>query len=273
MKKDAYGEAAVNFGEALMSQTDKQPIKALQPLAVQAFFSTRMGGVSQGPYSSMNLSVRTGDKPSDVRENFKRLKDLANNPPRWQFLSQVHGNKIIVDDGVFNGLCGEADGLVSHHKDVALSTFHADCYPIFMFCAKSGVVGIAHAGWKGVRMEIAKELVLSMVGLGAEKSAIQIVVGPGISTGAYEVSESLAEDFIGYFGSDVVERRGVKPHLNLTLCILKTLDNMKIERSQIDVSGLCTKGEPELFFSHRREGETTGRMMAVISRWPSKLDD
>lgn len=236
--------------------------QALQPLAVKAFFSTRSGGVSQGPYHALNLSVATGDEPKAVAENLRRLKEAAGSPSRWLTVKQVHGDRVLVDDGAANGLMGEADGLVTRFSDVALSTYHADCYPIYAVCGASGILGLAHAGWQGVYLEIAKRLVETMVAEGASRESIRIAIGPGIGPSVYEVSETLAKQFAERFGAEVVTGR----LLNLPACIVKSLKASGIEQEQIAISGLCTLSNPELFFSHRRDGATTGRMMAVITR-------
>ncbi len=254
MNNNRYGNAVVDFG------------KALQPSTAQAFFSTRLGGVSTGPYASLNLGSATGDCLDSVDENFKRLRHLAGNPTRWLRVSQVHGNGIVVDNGELDGLCGEADGLVSRFSNVALSTYHADCYPIYMTCCSSGVIGLAHAGWQGVRKEIGGALLSHMLQEGAVLESIRVVIGPGISGEVYRVSESLAVDFSGYFGEEVVLQRDDGPHLDLVTCIVKTIVGLGVAQAHITCSQLCTYSDEVRFFSHRRDGARTGRMMAVMVR-------
>lgn len=258
MNANPYGTAVVDFSQAL------------QPSAVKAFFSTRQGGVSLAPYASLNLSTATGDCQAHVAENLRRIEAVAGWPKRWLRLKQVHGDHIVVDDGRMQGLVGEGDGLITAYADVALSTYHADCYPIFCACSKSGLIGLAHAGWQGTYKRIGPKLLQEMCVQGASLETVSILVGPGISQAAYQVSRALAEDFVSAFsnvkGEAVVLESHGSYYLNLAACIELSLMELGIQRHQIRVSGACTFGDSAHYYSHRRDGVKTGRMMAVIRK-------
>lgn len=251
------------FGKAVVDLS-----QALQPSAVKAFFTTRHGGVSKGPYSTFNLSVRTGDDPERVAENLKRLEKACDLPKRWLTLQQVHGNHIVVDNGLINGMCGEGDGLVSRYKDVVITTYHADCYPVFAFCEASGVMGLAHAGWQGVYHEIPRALFGAMVSEGASLDTIKVVIGPGIGRDAYQVSVDLATQFRQKFGSDVILGDGDfnQPRIDLVACLYKTILASGLVLDQVTHTGQCTYQLENDFYSHRRDGAKTGRMMALLMR-------
>lgn len=238
-----------------------------KPSIVKAYFTTRLGGISQGPYASLNMSTATGDSADHVCENRERLLRGLGSPKRLIFAKQVHGNAVYIDDGKVTGLVGEYDAIVSPYKDVALMTYHADCFPVFAYCLKTGVMGMCHAGWQGVFKEIVKGLLEAMCHkLGAEMQEIRVVIGPGIGLDAYQVSQTLADQFTDKFGQEVVENRQDGPHLDLNKCLLMTLIEKGLATEQIQSSSACTYGQPSYFFSHRRDGQQTGRMVAVITK-------
>lgn len=238
-----------------------------KPSTVKAYFTTRIGGVSQGSYSFLNMSAATGDAEANVEENRQRLLRALGSPKRLIFAKQVHGSHVYVDDGSAMGLVGEYDGLVSSYDDVALMTYHADCYPVFAYCLKTGVMGMCHAGWQGVFNEVAKVMLDAMCHkAGAQIEQIKVVIGPGIGLDAYQVSQVLASQFSEKFGQAVVQSREDGPHLDLKQCLIKTLLLSGLNPQLVMADSACTLSHQQYFFSHRRDGHLTGRMVAVMTK-------
>jgi YfiH family protein len=229
----------------------------------RAAFSTRLGGVSEPPFDSLNLGILTDDSREAVEENRRRLAGaLGRDPDQVVFALQVHdthlidhGNHESVSDLRMGGLgqtrqpgeIAEADGHVVREPGVAPLVFVADCLPI----ALSGPQGVAmvHAGWRGLAGGI-----LAAAAEAVEASAA--AVGPGIGRCCYEVGEEVLEPFAS-LGDGIATGR----MLDLPEVARRQLDQAGVER--IELSGLCTSCEEELFFSHRRDHGQTGRQAGI----------
>ena len=204
-----------------------------------ALFTTRRGGVSEGPFASLNLGLRTDDDPERVRENHERVREHAG-ARRIARGRQVHGTHVVVDgDGV-----EEADGQVTTALEVAPLVLVADCLPVAL--AGPGRVGVVHAGWRG--------LAGGVLEAGAEAvGAVAAAIGPGIGPCCYEVGD----DVRAVFGTSG-----------------RTLDLKAIARARLEAAGvreihdcgLCTSCDPERFFSHRRDRGVTGRQAGLAWR-------
>ncbi|HEY6145855.1 MAG TPA: polyphenol oxidase family protein [Solirubrobacterales bacterium] len=222
-----------------------------------AAFSTRLGGISESPYDSLNLGLLTDDAPEAVVENRRRLAAaLGFEPEQVVIAHQVHGPHLIehptesrgsfrtayVQKEPRDGL-PEADGHVVREPGLAPLVFTADCLPV----AVSGPGGAAmlHAGWRG--------LAGGILAAGAEAvEASSAAIGPGIGPCCYEVGEEVLGAFAG-LGDGVAEGR----MLDLPEVARRQLGQAGVER--IESAGLCTSCEEELFFSHRRDAGRTGR--------------
>ncbi len=231
-----------------------------------AFF-TRRGGVSEGPHASLNFSGATGDTLSHVRQNVLRGASALKVAPEQLFaLSQVHGTDVHVlgpDSDAERILATEGDALVSARAGLACGVRTADCVPVLLASPDTGVVGAAHAGWRGAAAGVVSSTVAVMRENGARGPLIA-AIGPHISVAAFEVSEEVAEQLTAAApGSDVVDRSfGDRPHVNLRKLIraqLRALDVTEVD----DVDG-CTVADPELFFSYRRDGAVGGRHLSAI---------
>jgi YfiH family protein len=204
-----------------------------------AMFTTRRGGVSVGPFASLNLGLRTEDDPERVSENHERVRAQAG-ARRLARGRQVHGTHVVVDaEGI-----EEADGQVTTALDVAPLVLVADCLPVAL--AGPGRVGVVHAGWRG--------LAAGVVEAGAEAvGAVAAAIGPGIGPCCYEVGD----DVRAVFGTSG-----------------RTLDLKAIARARLEAAGvreihdcgLCTSCDPERFFSHRRDRGVTGRQAGLAWR-------
>lgn len=210
----------------------------------KAAFSTRLGGVSEAPFDSLNLGLLTDDALEAVEENRRRLAAaLGFEPEQIAFARQVHGTRLIEQPAEF----AEADGHVLRQPGTAALVFTADCLPV----AVAGPKGVAmlHAGWRG--------LVGGILAAGAEAvEATSAAIGPGIGPCCYEVGEEVLEAF-----SDLGEGIADGRMLDLPEVARRQLAAAGVER--VESAGLCTSCDAELFFSHRRDEGRTGRQGGI----------
>jgi polyphenol oxidase len=228
-------------------------------------FSLRTGGVSEGAYRSLNLGRSVGDDPERVAENhliFARAIAFA--PGRLFEASQVHGRAVISIDRASDVAATrkvEADALVTRAKGAALGVRTADCVPILIADPKSGAVAAVHAGWRGV---VQRVLDAALDALDADPKSLIAAIGPHIRADQFEVSDEVAAQIAREsHGAPVVLPREPRPHVDLALAIRAQLEARGVEA--IDDVGGCTVGEPDRFFSHRRDQGITGRHLAVIA--------
>ena len=152
-----------------------------------AFF-TRAGGVSDGIYRGLNTGTGSADDPGKVAENRRRAAAwMGVAPDRLLSLHQVHSPDALVVEGPFPGPRPRADALVTNRPGLAISASAADCGPVLLADAAAGVIGAAHAGWKGALTGVLESTIAAMEGLGAERARIVAVLGPSISQPNYEV--------------------------------------------------------------------------------------
>jgi len=206
----------------------------------RAVFSTRLGGVSEPPFDSLNLGLLTDDAEENVIENRRRLAAaLGFEPEQVVYARQVHGTDLIEHPSEVR----EADGHVVREPGLAPLVFVADCLPV----ALAGPRGVAmvHAGWRG--------LAGGIIAAGAEAvEATSAAIGPGIGPCCYEVGPEVLEAFSD-LGDGVAEGR----MLDLSEVARQQLARAGVE--QVESAGLCTSCEEGLFFSHRRDEGRTGR--------------
>ncbi|MFC4452298.1 peptidoglycan editing factor PgeF [Deinococcus sonorensis] len=217
-------------------------------------FTTRRGGVSAGAYAGLNLDDRQDD-PAAVHENRRRLVTaLGFQLPQVARLDQVHGDEVrTAQPGVQTG-----DALVTDRPGVLLSIMTADCYPLLLEDPEAGVLGAAHAGWRGTVGRIGVRTVEAMVRLGARPERIRAAVGPGISAGHYQVGPEVEATFIqAELGTHLQDR-----HLDLAGANRQVLLEAGVPEGHIWMSGRCSTEAD--FYSHRRDQGVTGRMWAVI---------
>jgi polyphenol oxidase len=220
---------------------------------VEVAFTTREGGVSAGPYASLNLGAATKDDPERVFENRRRaVAQVAGDASTAAMAFQVHGADVLkpepvgVDRPVERPRC---DGLWTDERDHTLMLLTADCLPIAL--ARDGAVCVLHAGWRGLLAGIAQ------AGVDALGGHVHAVIGPGIGPCCYEVGDEVAAPFRERFGGDVV--RGRK--LDLWTAAERALSGA----ASVERFALCTSCNPHLFFSHRRDQGITGRQ-GVVAR-------
>jgi len=241
----------------------------LTRLGVRHGFSTRIGGVSEGPFSTLNLAFGPGDRPEAVTENLARFaRALEIEVERIFQTSQVHGaavREIVPSDVRSAVLHDEADALVARDAGVAVGVRVADCVPVLLFHEDSKQVAAVHAGWRGVVGSVVGSAIAALARQGNSRS-IAAAIGPCIGPCCFEVGEevvSAIEDAVPG-DSELVKRDRAKPHVDLRRAVRAQLVSLGVEDARIeDVAG-CTRCDAERFFSFRRDGARSGRHLAVI---------
>ena len=228
---------------------------------VVAGFSTRRGGVSEGPYASLNLGLSTGDARARVLENRRRLfASVGFTPEQLALAGQVHGDQI--EEVAGPSLVPDVDGLVTRQPGVLLCIGAADCAAVLLADAEAGVVGACHAGWRGAAAGIAEQIVVRMAERGARPTQMHAYVSPCISAERFEVGPEVAAQFDAPFVARAA--RWEKPHVDLKAAVAAQLRGAGVPAEAVEVSPRCTRSAPDEFFSYRASGGVTGRMMGFI---------
>lgn len=247
---------------------EQSPSLIAMPDIRHAFFG-RQGGLSTGIYAGLNVSDTGGDDPDVVADNRTLVAAAMGVEPRqFVLLKQVHSPRVVPVTGPLTGQTIEADAMVSARRGLVLGIMTADCTPVLLADPEAGVVGAAHAGWRGAAEGIIGNTVGAMQELGATPARIVAAIGPTISAPNYEVGSQFKTDFLAlhpdgnaYFS---VPESG-RDHYDLPGFVTDQLRAAGVER--IDLVGGCTYGSPDKYFSHRyatHQGTTTGRQIAVI---------
>jgi polyphenol oxidase len=218
-----------------------------EPEEARIRFFTRLGGVSEPPYDSLNVSRKVGDAPDAVEENLSIIREaMDGRPAAW--VRQVAGDRVVrVSE---SGLAAEADALVTAEPDLCLSVAVADCVPVALVGERE--VGMVHSGWRGTLAGVSGKAAREIGG-----SPVRAYIGPSIRRCCYEVSEELAQKFAREFGDEIVSGR----HLSLQDAIREDLER---EGAEVHDLGLCSGCRPDLFYSHRKQGPLTGRNLASV---------
>lgn len=235
------------------------------PAAVRALVTTRAGGVSSGPYASLNLGLRTDDDPAAVAENRARLERLLPQPPRW--LQQVHGSTVVDADQLAD--VAQADASVARKAGTVCAIMVADCLPILLADRKGGCIGAAHAGWRGLAGGVIGNTVTRMA---IPPERLVAWIGPGIGPGAFEVGDDVLEAFCSAAPENRDAFKPQKP--GKWLCDLPALARRALQRAgvtSIHGADLCTYNDSKRFYSYRRD-RVTGRMAALIWLEPRAAD-
>ena len=234
-------------------------------------FFTRRGGVSQGPYESLNFSVGVGDSEDNVRENLLRAGRVLGTE-RLYFLSQVHGTECVVvrgDEATEELVKVKGDALASRRGACGVRT--ADCVPILVGDRLSGAALAIHAGWRGTELGVVETAITALRRLIGAPGDLLAAIGPHISRAAFEVGPEVAERLAAASPLDGVVDWNTKknPHVDLRRIIRGQLARMNLPEAAIDDVPGCTVRDPELFFSYRRNGQKSGRHLSVIVANPS----
>ena len=229
--------------------------------------TTRAGGVSTGPYSSLNLGASVGDAHDAVLENRARLaRSLGFEPSRLITTPQVHGKGVLVVDEQTTAevaLMIRADILVSRTPGFLLMQRFADCVSLVLWHKAAGVVGVAHAGWRGTAIGVAGRAVEAVAELGGDPSGLCAAIGPSIGPCCFEVGEEVAAQIPGADTASTIGPNG-RPHVDLWELNRRQFLAAGVPEDQVEVAGACTRCQPETYFSHRALGFPAGRFGAAI---------
>ncbi len=242
-------------------------------------FSTRLGGVSTGDFTTLNLSFARGDEEEAVHQNYERiLKSMDMKENRLAFSDQVHDtiiHRVTLEDTYASHqyekkLVG-IDGLITNEKNVTLVTSYADCVPLYFVDPVKKAIGLSHSGWKGTVGKIGKKTVEAMVReFGSEKEDIICVIGPSICFDCYEISKDVADEFMVNFTNEITskilyDKGNGKYQLDLWLTNKYILMEAGIPEENITNSNLCTCCNHTLLFSHRASQGKRGNLAAFLS--------
>lgn len=235
-------------------------------------FFGRRGGVSEGEFASLNASRSVGDDLSNVKDNVHRaVMALRSGPLPIALVHQVHGTDVLTVTRAYDlENRPQADAMVTNLPGIALGILTADCVPVLLADAQAGVIGAAHAGWKGAVGGIVARTVEAMVALGATPGNITAAIGPSISVDNYEVGDAFAQDIRNTFPHAVdfiTTVGGNTPHFDVPGLVLAQARALGL--GQIERVGGCTYAHPDLYFSHRygtHNDSRAGRQIALIAK-------
>lgn len=241
-------------------------------------FSTRLGGVSEGVFESLNLGrLEQGDDPEKVRQNWHIFGVLLGmDTSRFVHGKQVHGNHVRIaaaEDahGITETASWEsADGYVTNLPGLPLAVFTADCVPLLMQEPAAGVVAAVHCGWRPAAADIMKNALDAMMSLGAQPARIRAAIGPSIHRCCFQTGPEvpramdalLGGDAAGLYGPDPKEKG--KYRLDLPGVVARRLQQLGVPETQIETIGHCTMCMPETYWSHRAMGLARGSQANII---------
>lgn len=236
---------------------------------VKAGISLRSGGVSEAPYTSLNLATHVGDNPEAVNQNrviFSKHTGIIS----LKYCRQIHSDKVINADTLSETLLDSryqyyttesGDALITTRQGDTLGVFTADCLPIFVLDIVTPAIAIVHAGWRGTIDRIATKTLAQMVNsFGTQTENCLIHLGTSIQQCCYEVSADLLVRFEEQFGRNVHNGHS----LSLNTANVTQLVDVGVPIESISISPFCTACSTEQFYSYRAEGGQTGRMLSYI---------
>lgn len=236
-------------------------------------FSTRLGGVSTGCWSTMNISTTRGDDPSHVAKNRELIAQaIGVRPEDFTYTHQTHTTNVaVVHPGDKGRQFMETDGMITDVPGVCLVTFYADCVPLFFVDPVRKVIGLSHSGWRGTVGKIGKVTIEKMCSTyGCAPENILVAIGPSICQDCYEVSEDVIEKFRENFSENLWEslfyrKENGRYQLNLWEANRQILLESGIRTENIAVTNLCTHCNPDILFSHRTMGGKRGNLSAFLA--------
>lgn len=238
--------------------------------------STRLGGTSQLPFSSLNLGLHTGDEEERVIAN-RHLFCLGVGVEFDDIVTaqQTHGDAVVVVTQEHMGIgakkyseaLSSTDALVTNVANIPLMLFFADCVPVLIVDPVQKAIGIAHAGWQGTVKNIGSKTICKMSEqFGTKPEDCLVGIGPSIGSCCYEVGDAVFDKIKAQFANweEFIHPYGEKTHLDLWKMNRMQLEDLGVKSSNIIVSNVCSSCNKDLFFSYRAEDGSTGRIGAVI---------
>lgn len=242
-------------------------------------FSTRIGGVSEGIWSSMNLSFSRGDKETSVRENFRRMANaLGISEDSFVFSHQTHTTNVrkVIEEDRGKGIAKpidyqDVDGLITNVSGICLSTFYADCVPLYFVDPVRKAIGLSHSGWRGTVGKIGKVTIEQMQReYGTNPTDVVATIGPSICQECYEVSEDVIIEFQKSFSKEhwdsiYYKKTNGKYQLDLWKANEIILLEAGVRKENLAVTNLCTCCNSEELFSHRASQGKRGNLAAFLA--------
>lgn len=236
-------------------------------------FSARTGGVSEGFFSSLNLSFTRPEEPEHVMENYRRFCRAADIPFEWMVMDNyAHETTVLAVSGADAGKgylrdpLPSCDGLVTNDPSITLITGHADCMAFYCVDPVTRCIGLAHAGWRGALGRVGANVLTRMrERFGAKAEDVRVSVGPSICGACFEVGRNVAEQFaLAYSGTPcVLSRAGEKAHVDLWMVAFRQFWDAGVQPENFSLFGVCTVETP-ILYSHRRDKGNTGGMAAYL---------
>lgn len=244
---------------------------------VKHCFTTREGGASKDIYSTMNLSFTRGDDEKSVMENYRRIAAVMKEDiTAFVCSDQTHTTNVIRVGKAERGIgitkekpYTDVDGLVTNESGVVLSTFYADCVPLFFVDTKNKAIGLSHSGWRGTVGRMGhKTLVKMKEEYGTSPEDVVAAIGPSICQSCYEVSEDVAykfiEEFEGFEKEILIDKGNGKYQLDLWKANEIVLLQSGILKENLAVTNICTCCNSKLLFSHRASAGKRGNLGAFM---------
>jgi len=224
-------------------------------------FSTRLGGFSAAPYDSLNLGMHSGDDKQLVAQNRRLFFKQLNIPEdRLVFPEQVHSANVqLVSE---SGIVAQCDALITSEKNLFLTIQTADCFPIFLYDPSAQAVGIVHSGWRGTAANIVQKTISLMENrLHCRAENMIAAIGVGVQQSCYQVDTETASHFDAKYG--LPDGPG---HFKLDVqsAIADQLFKAGLSQKNIEIDKTCTHCAADRYYSYRRDGKESGRMMGVI---------
>ena len=245
---------------------------------IKNYSTTRKGGVSRYPFESFNLGNYSEDDPCCIRENRERLVKALH--IRYENLivpKQIHSDQILIIDKQYLSLNEKKrqeasngyDALITQQKNISIGITTADCVPIILYDRQKQVTAAIHAGWRGTVKEITRKVVQNLETLfHTNPSDIIAGIGPSISRKYFEVGNEVAKQFVAkqYFQQPIIYEnpKTKKAHIDLWEANKQQLMHSGVPEKNIEIAQMCTYTQTETFFSARREGIKSGRMITGI---------
>lgn len=246
------------------------PVLTAPTLSVPHGFLGRQGGVSTGHVAGLNVGLGTGDDPAAIAENRRRAVAAVAPSRRLVTVYQVHGSTAVEAGDWPDDARPHADALVTDRADVALGILTADCAPVLFADADAGVVGAAHAGWKGALGDVVESTIAAMERLGAARANIAAAVGPCIARRSYEVDDAFRDRFIAADPAHeaiFTDAKPGHPRFDLEAFVLSRFHAAGITRAT--ALGEDTYAQPDRFYSFRRATHLAepdyGRQISLIA--------
>jgi YfiH family protein len=237
---------------------------------IRAFFTTRQGGLSAGPYASLNLGPLSGDDPDTVDQNWARLLQAHKWEGHGLALPRLCHGAASVEVGLpgspdLEPAEAEADAVFTRSPNWVLAITMADCLPALIADPVTRCVAAVHAGWRGTRDQVLKLMLKRLFAEGqCNPASTHVALGPCLSIAALEVSEDLALDLSKCLSESHIHRAAGRYYFDLRGANRSQALEAGVSPANITESPLCTRENADLLFSYRRDGGVTGRMAACI---------